>query len=221
MTLTENPNLSRVHTMTESAQTKNLGQIIKHHRNQRGISQRQLADALGHKTRDKLAKWETGHGRPGVTECPKLADALGLDPETLLQRRAWEVIESQFPLEVQHLRRTLDPTQSPLETHEMDLIQRLRSAEKARPELNLSEEVARLLKYYQTSLDPIIQSAQLLNRLPAQAREELTQAWHHMLRAFFRANNVAIEPVEHTKESESSEDQGFFFEEGEHDMRAP
>ena len=68
--------------------------------------------------------------------------------------------------------------------------------------------MGRLLKYYQTShdpnarmvpwedieTDPIIQSAQLLNRLPAQAREELTQAWHHMLRAFFRANNVAIDP---------------------------
>lgn len=64
--------------------TRLTGELIRHLREERNLTQRQLADLIG--VSDKaVSKWERGGGCPDVSLLPALAEQLGTTVETLLQ----------------------------------------------------------------------------------------------------------------------------------------
>lgn len=50
---------------------------VRELRQKKGLSQRQLADALELKSASTITMWETGDRNPPSTALPRLADALG------------------------------------------------------------------------------------------------------------------------------------------------
>ena len=65
---------------------RNTGTLIRALREERGLTQRQLADALG-VTGKAVSKWERGGGCPDVELLPGLSERLGTPVETLLDGR--------------------------------------------------------------------------------------------------------------------------------------
>lgn len=63
-----------------------IGARIRAARHRRGLSQKQVGDALGINDRHVQA-WEAGRRNPGPKHLAKLADVLGLDVLDLLPRR--------------------------------------------------------------------------------------------------------------------------------------
>lgn len=63
------------------------GQTIKKLREQAGLSQSRLADAL-YVSRDLVSKWETGRRLPEYGVVLKMAELFSVDPEVLLKRDA-------------------------------------------------------------------------------------------------------------------------------------
>ena len=65
---------------------RNTGTLIRALREERGLTQRQLADALG-VTDKAVSKWERGGGCPDIELLPGLSERLGTPVETLLDGR--------------------------------------------------------------------------------------------------------------------------------------
>lgn len=65
---------------------RNTGTLIRALRKERGLTQRQLADALG-VTDKAVSKWERGGGCPDIELLPGLSERLGTPVETLLDGR--------------------------------------------------------------------------------------------------------------------------------------
>mgnify|MGYP003452706443 CR=1 FL=1 len=63
-----------------------IGARIRAARHRRGLSQKQVGDALGINDRHVQA-WEAGRRNPGPKHLAKLAEVLGLDVRDLLPRR--------------------------------------------------------------------------------------------------------------------------------------
>ena len=66
-----------------------FGQNLKKHRKERGITQQQLADKMG-VTKGCISNWERGFRDAGSTEIYRVAEALGIDPKRLIERRNGE-----------------------------------------------------------------------------------------------------------------------------------
>lgn len=64
--------------------SKKIGQLILQLRKEKGMTQRELAEAL-HITNKTISKWECGNGMPDITLWEPLADVLGADLLKLLQ----------------------------------------------------------------------------------------------------------------------------------------
>jgi len=64
-----------------------IGARIRAARHRRGLSQKQVGDALGINDRHVQA-WEAGRRNPGPKHLAKLADVLGLDVLDLLPRES-------------------------------------------------------------------------------------------------------------------------------------
>lgn len=63
--------------------TETMGKRIQRLRKERGLTQKQLADAVG-VTPQAVSKWETDESCPDVTALPLIAGALGVSTDTLL-----------------------------------------------------------------------------------------------------------------------------------------
>lgn len=61
-----------------------FGNIMKRRREQKGWTQKQLADAL-HVSSKSVSRWETNHGYPDITLLPMIAKVLELDYKELLE----------------------------------------------------------------------------------------------------------------------------------------
>lgn len=62
---------------------KHFGDMLKAARQEKGMSQKDLADALD-KTRASVSQWETSRTKPAFHNLVKLGELLDLDPEELL-----------------------------------------------------------------------------------------------------------------------------------------
>ena len=60
-----------------------MGENLKQARQAAGMTQKQLADALGCKVKD-ISRWENGHVEPGVLTVKKMAQALGCSMDDLV-----------------------------------------------------------------------------------------------------------------------------------------
>ena len=60
-----------------------MGAKIRELREKRGMSQKELADALG-LDQSAVAQWETGRTEPTIFNLRRLADLLGISPGDLL-----------------------------------------------------------------------------------------------------------------------------------------
>ena len=67
-----------------------IGKRIQALRKERGLTQKQLADAVG-VTPQAVSKWETDESCPDITALPLLASALGVSVDTLLGSNGGEV----------------------------------------------------------------------------------------------------------------------------------
>ena len=56
-----------------------IGEQIKYWRNEKGLTQGDLADAIGIKTIDAISKIERGERMPSFALLPKICAALGVD----------------------------------------------------------------------------------------------------------------------------------------------
>lgn len=74
--------------------TNNMGTIIKKRREQLGISQEQLANILGYKSRSSINKIELNHTDLPQSKIVALAKALSVTPAYLM---GWEDIEQPIP----------------------------------------------------------------------------------------------------------------------------
>ena len=74
--------------------TNNMGTIIKKRREQLGISQEQLANILGYKSRSSINKIELNHTDLPQSKIVALAKALSLTPAYLM---GWEELEQPTP----------------------------------------------------------------------------------------------------------------------------
>ena len=63
-----------------------LGEKIMYARKRAGMSQIDLADALG-VSRQSVSKWETGEANPDITKLPQLADVLGVTVDWLFSNK--------------------------------------------------------------------------------------------------------------------------------------
>jgi len=101
---------------------KTLGEIVKHRRQARGLTQRQLAEMLGVKG-SHVAYLESGRRKPSFALIKHLADVLELDPQQLFllahpeaksllgssadlvpledPAKAWQRFASSYPLQCQ------------------------------------------------------------------------------------------------------------------------
>ena len=69
----------------ETARTrKSLGEVLKKHRTDSGMTQEFVAQALGI-SRQAVSKWENGTSEPTTTNLIALAKLFGVAPEDLLQ----------------------------------------------------------------------------------------------------------------------------------------
>ena len=66
---------------------RNTGTLIRALREERGLTQRQLADALG-VTDKAVSKWETGKGLPDITLVEPLTHSLGVSVAELCRATA-------------------------------------------------------------------------------------------------------------------------------------
>lgn len=60
-----------------------MGKKLREARLAAGMTQQQLADALGCKVKD-VSRWENGHVEPGVLTVKKMAQALGCSMDDLV-----------------------------------------------------------------------------------------------------------------------------------------
>lgn len=74
--------------------TNNMGTIIKKRREQLGVSQEQLANILGYKSRSSINKIELNHTDLPQSKIVALAKALSVTPAYLM---GWEDIEQPIP----------------------------------------------------------------------------------------------------------------------------
>jgi repressor LexA len=74
--------------------TNNMGTIIKKRREQLGISQEQLANILGYKSRSSINKIELNHTDLPQSKIVALAKALSVTPAYLM---GWEELEQPIP----------------------------------------------------------------------------------------------------------------------------
>lgn len=71
----------------------NIGALIKHARIANGFTQEQLADKVGVK-KSAVAKWENGRvSEIKRSNLKKLSDALGLDPNQLLDKMEEPIVQ--------------------------------------------------------------------------------------------------------------------------------
>lgn len=69
----------------ETARTrKSLGEVLRKHRTDRGMTQEFVAQALGI-SRQAVSKWENGTSEPTTTNLIALAKLFGVEPEDLLR----------------------------------------------------------------------------------------------------------------------------------------
>lgn len=60
-----------------------MGEKLKRARQTAGMTQKQLADALGCRVKD-VSRWENGHVEPGALTLKKMAQALGCSMDDLV-----------------------------------------------------------------------------------------------------------------------------------------
>ena len=75
--------LSRYDEGVKEVIVMKLGEKIMYSRKRAGMSQIDLADALG-VSRQSVSKWETGEANPDITKLPQLANVLGVTADWLL-----------------------------------------------------------------------------------------------------------------------------------------
>ena len=63
---------------------RSLGEALKAHRQQSGMTQEYVAEALG-VSRQAVSKWETGSAEPSTSNLLALAKLYGVDPGDLLK----------------------------------------------------------------------------------------------------------------------------------------
>ena len=63
---------------------RSLGEALKAHRQQSGMTQEYVAEALG-VSRQAVSKWETGAAEPSTSKLLALAKLYGVDPGDLLK----------------------------------------------------------------------------------------------------------------------------------------
>ena len=63
---------------------RSLGEALKAHRQQSGMTQEYVAEALG-VSRQAVSKWETGSAEPSTSNLLALAKLYGVDPGDLLR----------------------------------------------------------------------------------------------------------------------------------------
>ena len=63
---------------------RSLGEALKDHRQQSGMTQEYVAEALG-VSRQAVSKWETGAAEPSTSNLLALAKLYGVDPGDLLK----------------------------------------------------------------------------------------------------------------------------------------
>ncbi len=80
-------------------QAEKTGALIARLRNERGLTQRQLAQQLG-VTNKAVSKWETGAGLPDASVLPALAWALGTTADALLRGDVQNGEEENYQMEV-------------------------------------------------------------------------------------------------------------------------
>lgn len=68
----------------KAERAKSLGQVLKEHRMERGMTQEFVAEALG-VSRQAVSKWESGRSDPSTTNLLALAKLFGVPPEELLR----------------------------------------------------------------------------------------------------------------------------------------
>jgi transcriptional regulator with XRE-family HTH domain len=66
-----------------------FGRNLKKHRKERGLTQTDLGDKIG-VSKGCISNWERGYRDPSYSEIFVVADALGIDPKKLIERRAEE-----------------------------------------------------------------------------------------------------------------------------------
>ena len=69
--------------------TLKLNETISFYRKKQGLTQEQLAQALG-VTNQSVSKWESGQCCPDITLIPQLADIFGISIDELL--RLWRLL---------------------------------------------------------------------------------------------------------------------------------
>lgn len=61
-----------------------IGTFIKQQRSKAGVTQEQLADALGYSTAQFVSNWERGISMPPLKCLPKLAQTIGVSPKGMI-----------------------------------------------------------------------------------------------------------------------------------------
>ena len=95
-----------------------LGQVVREHREERGLSQRELAERMG-TTQSVVGRLEAGGSTPTITTLELIADALGLrlelrfrppdtTPKPLARRQARKVVPAWLRRRPPHTARPAD-----------------------------------------------------------------------------------------------------------------
>lgn len=63
-----------------------FGKNLKRHRNERGITQTELAEKIG-VTKGCISNWERGYRDASSSEIYAVSEALGIEPGKLIERR--------------------------------------------------------------------------------------------------------------------------------------
>lgn len=68
----------------DDAMKQSLGEVLKHHRTEKHMTQEFVAESLG-VSRQAVSKWENGTADPSTTNLLKLAKLYNISPEELLR----------------------------------------------------------------------------------------------------------------------------------------
>lgn len=67
-----------------------LGDLIKYYREQKGLTQEQLAHAIGHKGKTSISKIERGINSASYENIVSIAKALGVDPVVFMDQYSFD-----------------------------------------------------------------------------------------------------------------------------------
>ena len=87
---------------------KEIADRIRKVRLERGMTQQELADALGLKSRSSINKIEMDTYDPGLKQIRRIARALNCDPDYLVFGEG-DIVEDEIDNEIKHILESLSP----------------------------------------------------------------------------------------------------------------